>query len=288
MLGKLIKHEWKSSYKVGCMMLLGILLVTFFGWLSFQAPLWQAAVNNTYYDKFSVWDMLSMMTLLMYVLMLVGLNYGIIIYMGVRFYKTMYTDEGYLTHTLPVTKHQILISKTLNSGLWVLFVILGVYLSVGVLGISLIGAFLPEGYTFSDVWSELSPYWGEIERSFREMMGTGIGGYFAMLMILSLIAPFTSVMILFGAISIGQLFTKHRVLMAIVTYVGLMIVESLISSTIQSVISMKQMSRLVSDSQLVGGYLNVSMLSSVIISVIMAVILYVVSYYVTSKKLNME
>ena len=35
-----------------------------------------------------------------------------------RFYKNLYTDEGYLTFTLPVTRKQILFSKTLNAFIW--------------------------------------------------------------------------------------------------------------------------------------------------------------------------
>ena len=36
----------------------------------------------------------------------------------VRFYKNLYTDEGYLTFTLPVTRKQILLSKTVNALIW--------------------------------------------------------------------------------------------------------------------------------------------------------------------------
>ena len=100
MLGKLFKHEWKCTWKAGCIMLLGLVLVSFFGWFSFQAPIWRSMANESYYSGISVWDLMSFGTLFMYVILLVGLNYGIIIYMGVRFYKTMYTDEGY-TDTYP-------------------------------------------------------------------------------------------------------------------------------------------------------------------------------------------
>ena len=36
----------------------------------------------------------------------------------VRFYKNFYTDEGYLTFTLPVKRSKLLLSKTLNSIIW--------------------------------------------------------------------------------------------------------------------------------------------------------------------------
>ena len=36
----------------------------------------------------------------------------------IRFYKNLYSDEGYLTFTLPVTRKQLLFSKTANAMLW--------------------------------------------------------------------------------------------------------------------------------------------------------------------------
>lgn len=288
MLGKLFKHEWKRTWKVGGMMLLGLVLVSFFGWLSFQAPLWQSMSDSSRYTGATVWDLLSFGILFMYIIMLIGLNYGMLIYMGVHFYKTMYTDEGYLTHTLPVSKHQILMSKILNSGLWVLLMTAGVYLSVMVLMASMMGALMPEGYSWADVWREIEPELGYVNDMFRDVFGMSMNGYFAMILAVSLISPFCSMTILFGAISLGQLFSKHRVLMAIVSYVGIMIVANLISSTVQSVFSVNQMSRYATDDALVGGYVNVTMWISTILSVVEAVGLYFVSYYVTSKKLNME
>lgn len=288
MLGKLFKHEWKCTWKVGGMMLLGLVLVSFFGWFSFQAPMWRAVADPGYYSGISVWDLLSFGTLFMYIIMLIGLNYGIIIYMGVRFYKTMYTDEGYLTHTLPVSKHQILVSKILNSGLWTILMMIGIELSVVILVLSMIGAFFPEGYTWADLWREIEPELGYMNEMFRDIIGMSMNGYFWMMLVFSLISPFCSMIILFGAISIGQLFTKHRVLMAIVSYVGILIVANIITSTVQSIFSVNQMSRSVSDNVLVGGYVNMSVWLSMTFSIVEAAILYFVSYYVTTRKLNME
>lgn len=292
MLGKLLKHEWKDTWKVGCLMLIGLLLVTFFGWLSFQAPMWQSIANNSRYNRISVWDLVSFGTLFLYIILLIGINFGILIYLAVHFYQTMYTDRGYLTHTLPVSKHQLLVSKILNSGIWMIIVFLGMYLSLFVLGASMIGAFIPDGYTWSDIWNEMGPYWGVVNDSFREIFGVSAGGYFTIVLITSLISPFCSMIIIFGAISIGQLVSKHRVLMAIVSYIGISVVNSILNSILQSINSVSQFDRLLMDDAMAnaaaGRYVTVTMFSSLAISIVEAVILYFVSYHVTSKKLNME
>lgn len=288
MLGKLLKHEWKRTWRVGGILLLGLVLVSFFGWFSFQAPLWKSMSDSSRYTGVSVWDLLSFGTLFLYIIMLIGLNYGMLIYLGVHFYKTMYTDEGYLTHTLPVSKHQLLLSKILNSALWELLMAVGIFLSVVTLLLSMVQVFLPEGYSWADVWNAMVHEMGYVDDMFREMFGMGKNRYLAMTLLVQLISPFCSMTILFGAISLGQLFSKHRVLMAIVSYVGIMIVANLISSMVRSAFSVNQISRYTSDNALVGGYVNVTMWISTVLSVVEAVGLYFVSHYVISKRLNME
>ena len=137
MLGKLIKHEWKGTYRMGCLMLGAMAVVTFLGWLSFQAPVWKS-MNGGSQASFGWLDIFSMFTVMIYAMLLVCVTFGIKVYLGVRFYRTMYTDEGYLTHTLPATKNQILASKILVSGLWTLFILLSVYLSLLLLVCSMV------------------------------------------------------------------------------------------------------------------------------------------------------
>ena len=193
MLGKLIKHEWKKVSKAGCLMLVFVVIVTFFGWLAFQSPLWRGLAEDNYYAGINPWDIMSFLTLFLYVLMLTGITYGIVIYTGVHFYKTMYTDEGYLTHTLPVGKHQLLISKILVSGIWVMLVILAVMTSVILLILSFVGTILPEGYTLGWFLGRLFQELGIAIRNFRIDYNINLMRYLLALLFSVLIGPFVSV-----------------------------------------------------------------------------------------------
>ena len=158
MLGKLLKNEWKDTFKIGCLMLIVLVGVTFLGWLAFQSPMWQEMANdNLYYNAtfgVSILNIASVCTLLLYAVMLVAISVGIIAYLGVRFYRTMYTDEGYLTHTLPVTEGKLLFTKTFVSGIWIFIISLGIILSMFALLAFMISAMLPSGYSLSDFWWE--------------------------------------------------------------------------------------------------------------------------------------
>ena len=288
MLGKLMKHEWKSTYRVGCLMLIILLVVTFFGWLSWKSPMWQALGGNMETVGTSIWDIFSIFMLMIYMVMLVGVIYGIMIYLGVHFYKTMYTDQGYLTHTLPVTKHQILGSKILVSGIWYLIITLAVYFSMFLWFASLISIVVPDGYSLARAWQEITPELGEVFEGFKTELGWDLKATGIYMLVYTLIAPFSGLTVMFGAITLGQLFHKARVFMAIVCYIGVTVVSSLLASIFQSFSSVSLFSNMAEDTAFFGKYMNGILGFTLVVNLVLAVILYFVSHYIISKKLNME
>lgn len=276
MLGKLIKHEWRNTYKFGLLMLGAVVLITFLGWLAFQTPMWSMDSSGM-----SWMDIMGLVTLLTYVILLFVVHYGLRIYVGVHFYKTMYTDEGYLLHTLPVTKHQILFSKILVGGLWIFFFYIVMYLSYFVLGVSMVSAILGDEYSLSAFWKEFLPQMRYILGTLGEELGLDLARWLVTAVISMVVSPFVFVVTLFGAISLGQLFSRYRVMMAILCYIGILLVNGLVGSLFKSFIAVGSLSAL-------GGYLDYSMYISSIVSFLMAVAMYFVSWYITSRKLNME
>lgn len=289
MLGKLIKHEWKGTYRVGCLMMLLMAGITFFGWLAFQSPMWKELSGNS--DSYSVTmgagilNILSVVTLLLYFVMLIVVLVGIVVYLAVHFYKTVYTDEGYLTHTLPVTKHQLLFSKILVGGLWTMIIYAMVYLSVILLGISLFSTILPDNYTFARFWAEFGDLITELRLDLEGQFGLNFVIYRIFILLSMLIGPFITMATVYGAISLGQLFTRHRVLMAIVSYIGIGMLNGILGSVVQSAIGLNDV---VQTSTNIGSYFDVSMITSFGLNLIIAVALYMASWLVMTKRLNME
>lgn len=65
-----------------------------------------------------IFQILSALFLVVAYIALFGSSFYAVILVYTHFYKSLYTDEGYLTFTLPVTKGQILASKTVNAFFW--------------------------------------------------------------------------------------------------------------------------------------------------------------------------
>lgn len=289
MLGKLIKHEWKNTYKAGCLILASLVAITFLGWLAFQSPMWRNLPDNAYSDynfSLAVMDLVSIFTLLFYVIMLVAASLGIMIYLALQFYRTMYSGEGYLTHTLPVTKHHLLISKILVGGIWTLIVTAGIVLSLAALVSFMVASALAGEYSVGEFWRMFFQEISKLAKFIEMELDFELGFRLAIGIVGMVIRPFITLTIVFGAISLGQLFTKHRVLMAIVCYIGVQLVSGLLESILQIVTSTFFVSR--DMRYAVSGYLDVNSIVGYSVQLILAVGMYLASYLITSKKLNLE
>ncbi|MCH5338010.1 MAG: hypothetical protein J1E03_04450 [Acetatifactor sp.] len=286
MLGKLIKYEWKSIYKVGCILLFALGLATLTVCLSSMAPMWQEIRNDTDYYFVNlgstIMNMASVFSFFLYVLLMAGAVYAIFIYLVVRFYKSMYTDEGYLLHTLPVTKGQILVSKILVSTVWAFLIYIGMMISL---------LFIVSVISGESVF-EIMKVLANIFVGLRDLLSVFMGSYsitgtvVACILYLILGIPM-AVITMFGAVSLGQLSSKYRVLMAILWYVGIMIARGLLGFIIQ-VISYTALIFATGEEYIMSSYMNISLYSSLIINLLLAVGCYLASYHITSKKLNME
>ena len=126
MLGKLLKHEWKAVWKVPTF-LIGILMLTaVLAGLTFALPIWDSEWIGL--------PLSGMMMILLFYFAMIATGLGITIYFAVRYYKNMYTDEGYLTHTLPVSARQLLLNKVITMSAWSLIGGLAVIVSIILFG----------------------------------------------------------------------------------------------------------------------------------------------------------
>ena len=109
MLGKLFKHEFSDLFRktiIFFSVVIGLsLLVFLFGELG---------------EKYWFFTLLNSIFIVGYVFSIMGILLYSVFYPVARFYKSMLKDEGYLTHTLPVTTGQLLFTKLTTA--FVLFI----------------------------------------------------------------------------------------------------------------------------------------------------------------------
>ncbi|HEL1812433.1 TPA: ABC transporter permease [Streptococcus suis] len=124
-----------------------------------------------------------------------------------RFRKNVYGRQGYLTMTLPVSSHHIILSKLLASLVWYFLAGVNIVLSIGIiLAVLMLGSgefVIPELQTLIQEldWSVVFAH-----------------------LFYSLIESTMGILLIYFSISVGQLFKDHRLLFAILTYIGISIV----------------------------------------------------------------
>ena len=217
MLKKLIKHEWRATWKVPTALIGLNLFCAVAAGVTFALPIWE-----------SEWIGLpisGMMVIMLFYFAMIGSSLGISIYMAVRYYKNMFTDEGYLTHTLPVTARQLLLTKVINMSVWSLLSMAAVLLGIFIFIVMMIGFLAPDGMT-------LAMAAGEVIATLDEPAMRGWQLCAVIILLFLFISAFSGALMVIGSVNIGQLVRKHRILGAVGAYFGIYTVVQIIATIV--------------------------------------------------------
>ena len=116
-----------------------------------------------------------------------------------RFKGSVYDRQGYLTLTLPVSEHQIILSKLLGAFIWSLASSLVFILSIYII-------LVLTGANFLDIFS--------LEYLFKFYMDS-----FWLSLISYILSTVSGILCIYLAISIGQLFNEYRTALAVLAYI---------------------------------------------------------------------
>lgn len=277
MLGKLMKHEWLSTWKVPTALCIYLGILTILGCTSFVSPLWQS--DN------DIVEIIAGFSIFVYTLSLIGICIAIFAYFVVRFYRNMYTDEGYLMHTLPVKSWEHILTKGLTFFIWSIISILAVLFSI--FSIVFSAALSVSGINWGDFFSQLREFWPEIMREFRTFWGTSLSTAIILCILAAISQLIFSILMIYGSISIGQTFNRHKVMASFIAYVCLNMVLSLVRSLLQIpllLIRTEQINRFTSVSSILGP----SFWINLIMNCIGIVIFYLITQIIMQKKLNLD
>ena len=275
MLGKLIKYDLTSTSQVLILVHAFLLLSAFLMRIFMTGQIQLEDVEDSS-------NILMALTILLYSLIVMGASFATSIIVAVRFYKNLFSDEGYLTNTLPVSRGILLLAKTISGGIWT-----AVDMALLLLSIYIV-AFPPN----------VMELFQDNKEAVMEAMGfTGsytlpsVPAIVGFLLILSLLSGFSSVAMIYASVVLGQLFSSHRVIGAVACYFAISTIFSMISYAIMLVIGLSSQALVPSDgssSMYLGEYLGKTIQFSVVWSVITGIILYLITWKIFSRKINLS
>lgn len=194
MLGKLLKYDLRG---VSAILLIVHAAALFFSFLGF-AVMHIAGIRP-------LDNILSGIYTFTIIIALCVVSVFTTVYLGIFYYRNLYSDEGYLTNTLPVTAGQLLFSKFLCGILWTFLDYLILFLSLSILlNIEIAEALLD---------------------SLREVPA----GTVLLCLGVFLTELLTSCLMMYCAVAIGNFFHGHRVLGCVGGYLILYLINQILA-----------------------------------------------------------
>ncbi len=260
MLKKLIKHEFKDTLR---------LFIPMFGFIVVLTPIFSLmmSLGSQPYDEKTA-DALSLIFgsgIIGYCLLLFGLLIVTQVLIAIRFYKTMTSQEAYLTFTLPAKTGQILFAKWLVSFVWYILACTIALISMFIV------ILIATPITMSDIIHGIEFVLQTINLSdFSALVLFGI---------FILISLSFSILMMYLSIMIGQLVQTHRVALSIGAFLGL-------SQGLQIVISLLAIPLVLIFPAI--DSIHIVLLLFCLLYGALGVIFYLLTYLITAKKLNIK
>jgi len=276
MLARLMKHEWRATARMQLVLALAALGLGVLATVALR--IFMCVVHLGGAD-----DLLILLTLPL--LLVVGVGVLTVAFyptlsqllLAVRFYRHKFTDQGYLTFTLPVNAHQLLLSAMVNMILWQV-----VALVVVVADFALLLLF---GTTATSIVNtEVLRGFFEAMRQFGTLMQDALGTQpWALLPTIAVSFVFAPMMMLLSIVAGASLAKKHKALAAFGIYYGI----STLYSTVMSFQSMIFALLMGPDGLSIAGMYNGMYLLQALTMLVLAAAGYGISYYLMHRKLNL-
>ena len=197
-----------------------------------------------------------------------------------RFYKNLFTGEGYLSFTLPVTVHQHIAAKLIAVILCDAATVVAILLSCAIVtsGEALVEVFRAIGFL--------------LDRGYQSLGGHFIA-YIIEGVIYLIVLAAVQMLLFYACITIGQLAKKNRVLLAFGAYFAYYVICQILGTICIVIITLYGeqlgLDRLVNffaENPEASGHIVLAAL--IVFSLILGAIYYLIAQHIMKKKLNLE
>lgn len=277
MLKKLFRQEWKSFSLAPLITMIILAVITLILAISFMTPFWEQ--DNIFLELF------GSLTIIAYAFSLAALSFCVTLCTAVRFYKNLFTDEGYLMFTLPVKTSELLLSKTLVSVLWKFISIVFTVLSIFI--VAFVAIFYLSDKGFVRFFRQFSDLFRQALSEMQDSLMVPVPLFFLWLILLGVCSMLFSTLYIYTCICLGQLWNSHKIGGAIAAYFGLNFVFRLFRQILSIPLSEIFSSFYDVENITVGTWL-LTMFLSLLIMAGLCVALYCICSYIMSRKLNLD
>ncbi len=260
MLSKLLKYEVKSTARLFLPVYAAIIIFAGINRLLFPNSL----APSSYPDRMQA--ILSFISMSIYIILIVGMMAMTLIVMIQRFYKSLLGDEGYLMFTLPVQTWKHIVNKLTVAMFWtVLSSIIALFSILIVAAVGDAQIMLPEFF-----------------KAVINQIGFTMTFEIAILILLS-IASY--ILMIYAAIALGHLFSKHKLFASFGMYIGISTICQFLMTAFLPLFNLKTF---VSVSAPTLAQFQPILLYCILYTVVVIIGCFVLSNQLLKRKLNLE
>jgi len=260
MLRKLLKYDFKAMFNVLLPVYAVLIFLSLFNRLA-----------EFLSDKLSILQIPASFISIIYVIVLIGTPIATFIIAITRYYKNLAGDEGYLMHTLPVTKKDLVLSKLISYFVTLLVSVI----------VALIGLFIGEyGIRFNS---------DTLNNSINVIKAAN-----TLTVILTTITIIISIifqqLLIYASISLGQKQNTNKVIYSIVFGIVLYNINQIISAVILllPILFNRKLFDKLNNDNMVPSVLNGYLGASIVISILFVFGYFLLTTRTLEKSLNLE
>lgn len=269
MVRKLYKHEFKAWLRV-MSVIFGITLA-----IAAVFRIIQIFESDSIY-----YNIIEGSAIFMYVIALLVCLAAPTVFGVVRFYRNLFTGEGYLSFTLPVTPANHLGVKVTTAVTFSFMSVL-VCIASGMI------------VTFGEVFTEICKAADYLIKLIPEDISGHLIGYCVEFLIFLVVALFVEYLFLDTCICIGQLFRKNRVLAAVGVYFGFYVLTQILGTVFGVVmVVLEETGMLDGLYVMIGAHpretIHIAFCGMIVLYAFLALVYYLICHRIIHKKLNLE
>lgn len=206
MLGKLFKNEFGATWKLMVIAFAVIIGLTEITSLFDRVGFYETALYSNPFVNVAVKTINAM-----FILSIIFVCLFVLVSCCMRFYKTMYSEQGYLTHTLPVSPIATFFVKFITSLVWMIASFFSIVIAVLIrIAVS------AETNLFSLIHTIVTHLGDEefidnLQNSAQAAFGCGAGMSILIVILLFIMGFIYLLSWLFTSMTLGQLSTNHKV-----------------------------------------------------------------------------
>ena len=260
MLNKLMKYDIKS---------LSITLLPIYGITLLLSVV--ARITSELSKTITIFKIPSSFILTLSVLTSISIIFGTFFVGIIKFYNSMIKDEGYLTHTLPVKKTSLILSKLITS---ISFQIISILIAVVTLYISF-------GFNHMDVIKVLM----ELTREISENNKWAI-----LLIALSFVfGHINNILLMYTSISLGQKHNSNKLVYSVIYGIVLYNISQIVSVIFLIPLMLNEHVMIELEKQVPDAdVFNIILIITLVISVVISIVYFIITKKMLEKKLNLE